>query len=723
MFANEPYDAELDNARAQNDLVLKNCFEAIFAKYSQDFTTIGDEIDISTGNIVVNNGHLARMESETDTGMSMARSATPKDGTTVANGRSMLRAMTVAPGRDDSYFEDEGADDVIASIETIAGVITISSDEEEEEEEDDDEDFIEIAGKEARKPGPSISRYQDAEKSRQSFETKRNDLSDTDSLCEVKQEQRHSSPDSLFEVKQEYRHSSPDSLFEFKQDDRESSPDSLFEVKQESRDSTRDSSFAGETPPTSVGMDRTEEEQAILDKFGENVGREVLDFIANRDRAELHIEPAWRIPVHIDNQQSSSLPPVAGSSERQSEPADQMGVTVATEQLTVRRVTSRANPSPNKGKSLWARPAHRGRKKLRREGLWKRVVREESEDPLQDGFNSDSDESLDFQEDPDEEADLDRCWRIMERGICPWCRDAFDDRAKVHDHLRRAVRREKDGKPPAIGHNMEHIIKVRANLNSKSRARGKGSRSFRLLVGDLKSLVELHEAGGYPFEYIIEEKLLRTTRRNAGTLKRMYQKYRRMEDDEDDSDDDDGETNIRPWIKQEEDLITKLSSKPMTTMDTIRRKLKCRTNREIGTYLAKKWLEGCLHEGDPTPRDTKANHINDEDKESDDELFPRTSFPATTQNYFIREDPEDEDEDSEDDIYLNRFLDRSLLASAPKPASNQPEIEQSGANEAEDSADDLFVGPSFPVTASNIIIKQEELEDGAEDDLFVPNIW
>src|ERR1700694_5553499 len=42
-------DIQLQQTRAQLDLKLKSKFEAIFEKYSKDFTGIGDEIDLRTG--------------------------------------------------------------------------------------------------------------------------------------------------------------------------------------------------------------------------------------------------------------------------------------------------------------------------------------------------------------------------------------------------------------------------------------------------------------------------------------------------------------------------------------------------------------------------------------------------------------------------------------------------------------------------------------------------
>ncbi|KAE8166887.1 hypothetical protein BDV40DRAFT_225826 [Aspergillus tamarii] len=64
----ESGDIDLQEARAQNDQRLKSIFEGIFEKYGKDFTDVGDEIDLQTGKIVVNNGHIQGMEDENDTG-------------------------------------------------------------------------------------------------------------------------------------------------------------------------------------------------------------------------------------------------------------------------------------------------------------------------------------------------------------------------------------------------------------------------------------------------------------------------------------------------------------------------------------------------------------------------------------------------------------------------------------------------------------------------------
>jgi hypothetical protein len=69
----EDRDIELQQKRAVVHNKLKSRFEAIFEKYGKDFTGIGDEIDLSTGEIVVNNGHLIDMQDERDAGSNHRR--------------------------------------------------------------------------------------------------------------------------------------------------------------------------------------------------------------------------------------------------------------------------------------------------------------------------------------------------------------------------------------------------------------------------------------------------------------------------------------------------------------------------------------------------------------------------------------------------------------------------------------------------------------------------
>ena len=62
-------DQDLNQLRAWNDARLKTTFESIFEKYGRDFNGVGDEIDLRTGEIVVNNGHLLGMVDEKHAGV------------------------------------------------------------------------------------------------------------------------------------------------------------------------------------------------------------------------------------------------------------------------------------------------------------------------------------------------------------------------------------------------------------------------------------------------------------------------------------------------------------------------------------------------------------------------------------------------------------------------------------------------------------------------------
>jgi hypothetical protein len=109
-------DEELQQKRAQLDFKLKSTFEAIFEKYGKDFDGVGDEIDLRTGEILVDNGHLAEMQDERDAGDRRA-------------GGNLLRALTVEP-------------------ESVAGSFTESVTEnsgEEDEGDDAQNDILDVA--------------------------------------------------------------------------------------------------------------------------------------------------------------------------------------------------------------------------------------------------------------------------------------------------------------------------------------------------------------------------------------------------------------------------------------------------------------------------------------------------------------------------------------------------------------------------------------------------
>lgn len=89
---------QLDNSRAKAAYKLKSRFEAIFEKYEKDFTDVGDEIDIGTGEVVVDNGHIRSLFDAED-----ARSVAPSEDTSdeeerILHGKASGQLVRTTPG-------------------------------------------------------------------------------------------------------------------------------------------------------------------------------------------------------------------------------------------------------------------------------------------------------------------------------------------------------------------------------------------------------------------------------------------------------------------------------------------------------------------------------------------------------------------------------------------------------------------------------------------------
>ena len=113
----ESSSLELDQKRARHDLHLKSRFEAIFRKYGKDFSETADEIDLETGEIVVNKGHLATMVDETDPGQNLNSSS-----------HQQLNRRTAADDLDPQYSDwinsEEGDVAPVLSLNSTTEAIT-----------------------------------------------------------------------------------------------------------------------------------------------------------------------------------------------------------------------------------------------------------------------------------------------------------------------------------------------------------------------------------------------------------------------------------------------------------------------------------------------------------------------------------------------------------------------------------------------------------------------
>ncbi|KAI9047851.1 hypothetical protein LZ554_008559 [Drepanopeziza brunnea f. sp. 'monogermtubi'] len=121
-------DAELQQKRAQLDHKLKSTFESIFEKYERDFDGVGDEIDLETGEIVINNGHLLQMMDEQDAG-----------------------DLGVSPRALTGYSEDSGGPPSGSLDET--DMMDMDDEEDEDEDEEAEEEEYEEESEEVEEDG------------------------------------------------------------------------------------------------------------------------------------------------------------------------------------------------------------------------------------------------------------------------------------------------------------------------------------------------------------------------------------------------------------------------------------------------------------------------------------------------------------------------------------------------------------------------------------------
>lgn len=541
---NPSLDEDLDVRRVRNDHLLKSRFESIFEKYSQDFTGVGDEIDLVSGEVVVNNGHLAAMEDEKDLGLD-----TPQ-------GRALLRAMTETKALDDPYF-NEAADNVIMSIEEIA--VSIPSENDRgvpTPPEDSDEELFGTSNPCAPAPFATPPDSRDGRSS-------------TIINCEP-----HSYPDL-------------DSPFQKRPVSRSGSPDSLFESPEYTPLGSASVHIPGNLynnqpipAPTIVGLDEGLHQSNLLARYGPEIGQEVFTMLEQtRNKAEAHIEPAWRIPSNIiPPRVTPEVPDPRGISSQQH--------TQSPMPLKEMSVVPR---SPKDHKSLWALPNWQKTKKAPPKGS-SRHARAESEDPLQDGFVSDHDvDDAQDQYTSDgssyEEAnskrmgpeDEDEQLSSIRRGHCPYCQRIWKTRSGVVDHWSRVVRKADANGDDGV-HDMNYIRDYRERTKIRS------IRKPRLTVSDLRTMVELHEGAGLSFDEIAEVGALRT-HKVGPALCDAYDRYRTP-----------AEMDQQPknWTEKDLIILADLCGQPTRDLGIFSKRLK-RSDTDIGSKLAELWLREMGH--------------------------------------------------------------------------------------------------------------------------------
>ncbi|KAK5084243.1 hypothetical protein LTR05_005319 [Lithohypha guttulata] len=311
-------DAELEHARQRNDDLLKSRWENIFRKYGRDFTGIADEIGVISGEVEIDNGHIQSMQYEWET-------SEEQNVNSSFDGKRMLRAMTEVNSEGSTPVSVE--DEVLESIETIAGVAMLS--------DVSSEDSL--------------------------FLTESRALSlEHDELSQEYYEERHGTASSHGTNDLENLPLQPRTA-------RSPSPDDLFDTQRDSSAAQRTSSLTVsefETPPTPApaasiykSTIRAEVRRILEEERGHQMEME-----------EEMIEPAWRIPVRLPS--SSRLLPRIVSTERS--PSEWENETTSALDPSSWAGLSRAQQSKRQA----VRPQKRRR------------FRDESEDPLQEGFSS-----------------------------------------------------------------------------------------------------------------------------------------------------------------------------------------------------------------------------------------------------------------------------------------------------------------------------------------------
>jgi Centromere protein Scm3 len=586
MFSRDlPPDETLTRARWRNDLSLKSRFEAIFEKYAQDFTGIGDEIEVATGKVVVSNGHLEAMEDEKDTGTAMPRSRTSPNRSGNINGGSLLRAMTAAPEDHGHSFEHVQDDDLVLSIEAVAENAAVHSEEEYDDTDsrnrEDPTDTGYNADVRVVHSGGVAHSYNDSEDNSNSSDEELFQTADNTSAEQTSRETAafvglrekgitegwvrnaeygeqillNNDFDADIVIKQENDDHWQESqyLFGDQDNDRSSSPDSLFEVEEYSSGfQDREVEREGQEPayPELPSVGREVSDDAILDKFGPRIGPQVIDVLQKRRAMmDAHIEPAWRVP-DIG---------VVFPKPKLETPPDDLHLSL--------------EPSSGRKDSLWrdsqaARPALEGlRYPTSRKVRGLSQLSNESEDPLQEDFNM----AKDVKSVPEQSFRV--SWDDLHDGICPFCRRQFSVKGSVYVHWDELIK--KSARDDV--HDMAYI---------RHQRRGKRRRSQfpKVTVQDFSTMIKLREVDNLDWQEIYDQGFF--GQRPATSIQSIYYQYRTLAQTEEEL-----AAEGRSWTAEEDGKLLGFCKDPTITFQKLRKLMRTRPQAELGNRLASIWMK------------------------------------------------------------------------------------------------------------------------------------
>ena len=581
-------DETLSQARWRNDLSLKSRFEAIFEKYAHDFTGIGDEIEVATGTVVVNNGHLEEMEDEGDIGITRPPLHTPPKQSKVINGGSFLRAMTAAPEDHGLSFEDVYDEDVVMSIEAMAENATGYSDDDDMESRAMEDptgvgyDKVSPVILEAHMAGNGD--YVEEEEAEEDNFSNEDLFQATDHIFEEHFD--HEAPthlgtrdadfatgwmsnlahngqstdiDSNIVVKQEDDEHWPDEspLFDEPDHDRSSSPDSLFEVANDTEefrnpDPEKESQRSAYPRRSSVGREVSND--AILDKFGPNIGPQVIDVLQKRRAMiDAHIEPAWRLP--------------------------DVGFVFPKPKLATPPDELHFSPEPSSGRkeSLWRDPqtstsaSEKRRHAKSRKARGASQLSNESEDPLQEDFC----EPTDNAEDPNEvdDGNVEDLLDDVRDGICPFCRKQFSVTGSVYAHWDELIKK-------SARDDVHDMVYIRHERRRKRRR----NRFPKVTVQDFRTMIQLREIDELDWQEIYEREIF--GQRSVSSLQSIYYQYRTIG-----KTDEELAAEKRSWTAEEDARLLDFCKDPNITFLKLKKLMKTRPQAELGNRLASIWMQ------------------------------------------------------------------------------------------------------------------------------------
>ena len=586
MFSRQvPPDETLSRARWRNDLSLKSRFEAIFEKYAHDFTGVGDEIEVATGAVVVNNGHLAAMEDEGDTGTAMPSSRTPPDEPGNINGGSLLRAMTVAPEDHGFSFENVRDDDLVMSIEAMAENAVYSEDDDDDTESRSAEGLTDLGynGKSPMMPAGLVAsscvnlEEEDSSGDEELFQTAEaisaerfngetaaffgiRDADCAEEWVRNPDDGEHISLDNDIDsdivVKREEEDYLRDRDSKFGDHDkfRLSSPDSLFEVEQYLPESpNQDLEQEGQEPayPKLPSVGGEVSNNAILDKFGPKIGPQVIDVLQKRQAVkDAHIEPAWRFP--------------------------DIGVVFPKPKLETPLDDLRLSPEPSSGRkeSLW-RDSHTSRPALQelqytmfRKARGSSQLSNESEDPLQEDFHQAKD-SDNVAGDENFDVLLDEVYD----GICPFCRKQFSVRGSLYVHWDELIKKS-----------VRDDVHDMAYIKHQRRRKRRRSQFPKVTVQEFYTMIKLREVDKLEWQEIYDQGFF--GQRPATSLQSIYYQYRTLA-----KTDEELAAERRPWTAKEDNRLLGFCEDPTITFQKLRKVMRTRPQAELGNRLASIWMQ------------------------------------------------------------------------------------------------------------------------------------